>query len=331
MKKAIVGLACGAFVAASAASGTASAFVEGRYKTFAESYGNSNAYGGFSMNSSQQNSSGTVGVAIPNGIVISPYLSSFAEQRFDTNVKIFGIAAKPIVARLSAEAHWQTSDGSADVHTPKTSARVTVLGTQVYSSSGSSCGTGARCLSREKNYDQVFAEGKGKFMVWAVEVTVAGKVVGTAGAGFNANATAIPLNGEKWSLDGSAQATWSAYADLTAFFDVCVGYCEIAGLGVDGKIKLFNISVGPNARSTQSTMLNGDASYSWVNRASVDIETMSGEANVYSILPILGKDSARIVKWTGYTDSWKLWGYGGSTTCTDYRTRHYNDCRSEIF
>jgi hypothetical protein len=331
MKKTIVGLACGAFLAASAASGTASAFVEGRYKTFAESYGNSNAYGGFSVKSTQENSSGTVGVALPDGFAIRPYLSSFAEQRFDTNVKIFGVAAKPIVGRLSSEAHWQTGDASSDIHTPKTSARLTVLGTLLYSSSGSSCGTGAKCLSKDKTYEQVFAQGKGKFVLWAVEVTVAGKVVGTAGAGFNADATSIPLDGQKWSLDGTANASWGAHADLTAYFDVCVGFCEIAGLGVDGQIKLFNIAVGPNAQSKQSTVLNGDAKYSWINRASVDIETMSGEVNVYSILPLLGKDSARIVKWTGYTDSWKLWGHSGSTTCTDYRTRPSSDCRSEVF
>lgn len=133
------------------------------------------------------------------------------------------------------------------------------------------------------------------------------------------------MDGTQYSLSGVSNATWGANAGLTASFDTCVGLCGTLAIGVTGTFRVLDISFTPTIQSKQTTIVNGDATYSWSNRASIDLTTMDGKASVWADL--LGvREEHVFVDWDGYSDSWSLWGHSGSTTCTGYRNRPSNDC-----
>jgi hypothetical protein len=320
-KKLVGTLAALACLAATA--GSANAFVEGRHRQFNEAYGNNNVYGAVTYTSTQDSSNGTKGVTlVPGpGWASVPYLDSSASQAIDTSAKLFGIKAKPIVGSISAQAHWELdANDDSDQYSQLLSANLTVLGSTVYHASGHTCDTGKRCFAATRHWDRTFLEGSQTFWFWAVPVSVHGVVSGTASADLAAEATAIPLNGERWTLDGMADAYWTVGAALITHFDSCVGLCGGLAIGVTADFRVFEFSFGPHAQSAQQTRLNGDAHYSWINRASLAMTTMRGKASLWADY-LFGHAEATIVDTDGYSRSWKLWGNSGSNTCTGFRNR----------
>jgi len=325
MKKSVLGCGLAAFGLICVATGRADAFNQERYGSFSEADGNSNVYAYFNMDSGMQNANGTLGITTPTGFTIVPYLTSNSQQDIDTSVKIFGRSAKPFTALLSSEAYWQVDADDNDVYKAHTHGVVTLLGSTLYSSKGSSCGTGMRCLSATKSYEKEFARETAVFVLWGVPISVSGAISGSVGATMNADSTATPLNGERWTLSGVSNASWGPIARLTASFDTCLGVCGALAVGVTGSFNVLQVAFTPSTQAAQNTRLKGDARYSWVNRASLDLTTMNGEAALFA--DFLGiRKKATFVNWDGYSDSWKLYGFSGSSSCTGYRDRAASDC-----
>jgi len=138
MNKRILGWGAGVFALISAATGTAHAFDQERYGSFVEADGNDSIYGAFSLDGDMQNTFGTIGFFTPTGFSSLPYLTSNSRQSLDTDVKMFGLAAKPVTAVLSSEAYWQRALDGSDIYTPLTHANITLLGSTIYASYGSS-------------------------------------------------------------------------------------------------------------------------------------------------------------------------------------------------
>jgi len=318
-----LGVALG--VAALSASAPASAFTQETNEQFAEGYGNSNVFGGFSVSSSQDNSSGTVGVTLPDGFVVRPFLSSGAAQSIDTSVKFFGKSAKPIVASTYAQGYWQ-GDGAGGVYEPTAHAKIVVLGKTLYSSSGTACAANKRCLTADKSYEKEFVRGGFVWVIFAIPVEITGAITGSVGAGLDANATASRYLGINNSLLSRVNAGWGAHAGLTVAFDACIGICKTLGVSLAARFNVLTLDVGPKATSAQGSVLTGNAKYSGTNKAGVTLSTMNGDLTARADY-LFDHAEKRIVKWDGYSDTWDLWSDAPSFTCDDYNSRPSSDCR----
>jgi hypothetical protein len=325
MRLAIWGLGVALGVAALSASAPASAFTQETNEVFADGYGNKNVFGGFSVSSSQANDSGTVGVTLPDGFVIRPFLSSGASQSLDTSVKFFKASAKPIVASVYAEGYWE-GDGAIGVYTPKARAKIVVLGKTLYSSSGTDCAANKRCVTADKTYEKEFARGGFVWVVFAIPVEITGAITGSVGAGLDASATALRYLGINNSLFSRVNAGWGAHAGLTVAFDACIGICKTLGVSLQARFNVLTLDVGPKATSVQGSVLTGNAKYSGTNKAAVTLTTMNGDLKARADY-LLGHEETRIVKWDGFSDSWDLWSDTPSFTCDDYNSRPSSDCR----
>ncbi len=326
MRLAILGLGAALGVAALSASAPASAFVQQKNESFAESYGNSNVFGGFSISSNQSNSSGTVGVVSPDGFASRAYLESATSQAVNTSVKFLGVAAKPFTASLQARGYWQ-SDDSGGTYSPTASARLVVLGNTVYSSSGTACAANKRCVTASKGYEKEFARSSFIFLVFGVPVEISGAITGSVGAGLDASATALRYLGINNSLFSRTNAGWGAYAGLTVAFDACIGICRTMGVSIQARFNVLQLDVGPKATSVMGTSLAGTAKYGGSNVAGVSLSTMSGDLTARADY-VLGHTEKQLVKWNGYSDSWTLWNdANASFVCENYNTRPSSDCR----
>jgi hypothetical protein len=327
-KQIVWSLAAMAFLATTVEAGSAHAFVEGRHRQFAEGYGNSNLYGSVTVNSDQESVNGTTTVPLPPGVpgvAIVPFLRSTAGESVDTSAQLFGVSLHPFAASVDAEVLWHTSLNDGDVYERHVSTSVMLLGNVFYSNGGRSCGGATRCLAVDKSISRDILNQEKTLFVGPVPITVHGVVSLTAGLDVAAEATADRLNDERWTLDGVADASWGASAKLTASFDGCAGICQFLDVSAAGSFRVLEISVTPHARAAQSTRLQGDAHYSWINRASIDLTTMIGAVTMGIDLVLL-HPKLEIVSWDGYSDAWKLWGNSGSHTCAGYRNLPSSDC-----
>lgn len=332
MRSVIVGTAAAAFAAALAAASPASAFVQESNRSFAEGYGNNNAYGGLSYASRQSNTSGTVGLPLPSGpgINIVPFLRSRASQEGDSTVKVFGKSVKPFTGSLAGEGYWVGDNTSGGTHTPSTSARLTVLGSTVFSSIGTACATGKRCLSGSKTYEKTFVKASATYVFFFIPVTVSGSISGSVGASLEGVGMAKSYLGIKNSLfSNGTSSQWTLSAGLAAHFSTCVGICGLLSVGIQGDINVFSLSVSPKAASGMGASLTGDAKYTYENVAPITLSTMNGRVYVWADY-LVDRSTQEIVRWSGYSDTWTAWSHKGSITCADYRGRPSSDCRSYI-
>jgi hypothetical protein len=269
-------------------AGSAQAFVESRNRERLDSYGDDDAASGtVRWNSGQTNESGKSGAAS------LPYLSSNTGEGMITSVTIFSKTVVPMVAWVTAEARWQANADGLDVHTPTVGSAMIVLGNVLFSSTGTGCGSGSRCVTAARTVEREFARESAFFIRPGLAIKIIGTVVGSVSTDLAASATATRLAGVPNTLDGLADARWTASAAFTVSFDTNPGDLEVV-LDVTGALR---------AEAAQTTRYLGDALYSWINRAYLTVENL---------------------------DTRKLWGQSGSRTCTDYRSRPSTACVDEL-
>jgi hypothetical protein len=302
-------------LAVTTAATNAHAYDEERTRHFQENYGNTRVFGEWTFDSHQENHNGLWGAGSPDA---SYRNSSDVSQELGTRVIIFGKHAKPFKASMDANAYWSEKwDRSSNVYGRSAHASATVLGDVVYSKTGTACGTGMRCIDESKNYEKEFVHETARFALWVVEIEVTGIIAGSTGAGLTAESKARRLGNEYGSLDAHADVSLAARAGLTAQFDTCVGWCGKVAVGIDTSIGILDLQLGPHARSEQVSHDQGNVTFSWINRASLDLITMDGSVKL-KVDYLFGHDETTIVSWDGYEASWKLWGNSGSRTCVNW-------------